>query len=63
MFACGVISEPISTAGKLKNMPDHGWNRTYDLWNASLRLCKIRGQVIEVHITLTTFYIYNRIFV
>ena len=25
------LSESISTQGKLKNMPDHGGNRTYDL--------------------------------
>ncbi len=29
-------SECISTPGKLKNQPDHGGNRTRDLWFASL---------------------------
>ena len=24
----------------LKNMPDHGGNRTYDLWNTSPMLCQ-----------------------
>ena len=28
-FLC--YSESMSTPGKLKNMPDHGGNRTYDL--------------------------------
>ena len=25
----------------LKNMPDHGGNRTYDLWNTSPMLCQL----------------------
>ena len=29
------VFELISPPGKLKNMPDHGGNRTYDLWNTS----------------------------
>ena len=28
---CGVTLSLISTPSKLKNMPDHGGNRTYDL--------------------------------
>ena len=31
----------ISTAGKLNNMPDHGGNRTYDLWNANPMPCQL----------------------
>ena len=40
----------------LKNMPDHGGNRTYDLWNTSPMLCQLelRGQkksllIIRLH--------------
>ena len=34
-------SELIPTPRKLKNMPDHGRNRTYDLWNTSSTLCQL----------------------
>ena len=40
----------MSTLGKLKNMPDHGGNRTFDLWNASSILCQLRYVVRSVRV-------------
>ena len=39
----GRYSDSISTPDKLKSMPDHGGNRTYDLWIASPMLCQVRS--------------------
>ena len=33
-------SESIATPGKLKNMPGHGGNNTYDFWNVSPMPCQ-----------------------
>ena len=33
MIFVGVYCESISTPSKPKNMPDHGGNRTSDIWN------------------------------
>ena len=42
MFFCATLSYSTSTPGKVKNMADHGGNRTYDLcWNASPMLCQL----------------------
>ncbi len=38
-------SECISTPGKLKNQPDHGGNRTRDLWFASPMLYQLSYEV------------------
>ena len=38
-------SESIFTLGKLKNVPDHGENRTQDLWNVSPMLSYAVGSV------------------
>ena len=46
---CGV-TQFISTPGKLKNMPDHGGNRTYDFWNASPMLCKLSYVVRPIRV-------------
>ena len=32
---CDVTFECASTPGKLKSLPDHGGNRTRDLWDSS----------------------------
>ena len=34
----------------LKNMPDHGGNRTYDLWNTSPMLCQLSYAVWSVRV-------------
>ena len=34
----------------LKNMPGHGGNRTYDLWNASPMLCQLSSAVRSVRV-------------
>ena len=34
----------------LKNMPDHGGNRTYDLWNTSPMLCQLSYVVWSVRV-------------
>ena len=40
--ACDVTLSVYPHRAGLKNMPGHGGNRTYDLWNTSPMLC--RGQ-------------------
>ena len=37
--ACDVTLSVYPHRASLKNMPDHGGNRTYDLWNTSPMLC------------------------
>ena len=34
----------------MKNMPDHGGNRTYDLWNTSPMLCQLSYVVWSVRV-------------
>ena len=48
--ACDVTLSSISTPGKLENMPDHGGNRTYDLWNTSPMLCQLSYAVWSVRV-------------
>ncbi len=43
-------SECISTPGKLKNQPDHGGNRTRDLWFASPMLYQLSYEVKSVRV-------------
>ena len=43
-------SDSIPTTSKLKIIPDHGGNQTYDLWNASLMLCQLRYVVRSVQV-------------
>ena len=43
-------SECISTLDKLKNLPDHGGNRTRDLWFASPMLCQLSYEVKSVQV-------------
>ena len=45
---CDVTPSVYPHRASLKNMPGHGGNRTYDLWNTSPMLCQLhelRGQV------------------
>ena len=39
--ACHVTLSVYPHRASLKNMPDHGGNRTYDLWNTSPMLCQL----------------------
>ena len=43
-------SECIYTPGKLKNLPDHGGNRTRDLWFASPMLCYLSYEVKSIRV-------------
>ncbi len=45
-------SECISTPGKLKNLPDHGGNRTRDLWFASPMFCQLNYEVKSIDFLL-----------
>ena len=38
---CVVTLSVYPHRASLKNMPDHGGNRTYDLWNTSPMLCQL----------------------
>ena len=40
--ACDVTLSVYPHRASLKNMPDQGGNRTYDLWNTSPMLCQLR---------------------
>ena len=39
--ACDITLSVYPHRASLKNMPDHGGNRTYDLWNTCPMLCKL----------------------
>ena len=39
--ACDVTLSVYPHRASLKNMPGHGGNRTYDLWNTSPMLCQL----------------------
>ena len=39
--ACDITLSVYPHRASLKNMPDHGGNRTYDLWNTSPMLCQL----------------------
>ena len=46
--ACDVTLSVYPHRAGLKNMPDHGGNRTYDLWNTSPMLCQLSYAVRTV---------------
>ena len=46
--ACDVTLSVYSHLASLKNMPVHGGNRTYDLWNTSPMLCQLSYTVRSV---------------
>ena len=48
--ACEVTLSVYPHRASLKNMPDHGGNRTYDLWNTSPMLCQLSYAVWSVRV-------------
>ena len=48
--ACDVTLSVYPYRASLKNMPGHGWNRTYDLWNTSPMLCQVSYAVSSVRV-------------
>ena len=48
--ACDVTLSEYPHRASLKNMPDHGGNRTYDLWNTSPMLCQPSYAVWSVRV-------------
>ena len=42
--ACDVTLSVYPHQASLKNMPDHGGNRTYDLWNTSPYTLRVTSQ-------------------
>ena len=49
-YACDVTLSVYSHRTSLKNMPGHGGNRTYDLWNTSPMLCQLSYAVRSVRV-------------
>ena len=47
---CGVTLSVYPHRASLKNMPGHGGNRTYDLWNTSPMLCQLSYAVRSVRV-------------
>ena len=48
--ACDVTLSAYPHRASLKNMPDHGGNRTYDFWNTSPMLCQLSYAVWSVRV-------------
>ena len=48
--ACDVTLSVYPHRASLTNMPDHGGNRTYDLWNTSPMLCQLSYAVWSVRV-------------
>ena len=48
--ACDVTLSVYPHRESLKNMPDHGGNRTHDLWNTSPMLCQLSHAVWSVRV-------------
>ena len=51
---CDVTNVTLSVyphRASLKNMPGHGGNRTYDLWNTSPMLCQLSYAVRSVRVS------------
>ena len=48
--ACDVTLSVYPHRASLENMPDHGGNRTYDLWNNSPMLCQLSYAVWSVRV-------------
>ncbi len=51
MCKCVVTLSVYPTPGKLKNQPDHGGNRTCDLWFASPMLYQLSYEVKSVRVS------------
>ena len=58
--ACDVTLSVYPHRASLKNMPDHGGNRTYDLWNTSRNISYSNRQDRVVS-TVFKFYYYRKI--
>ena len=48
--ACDVTLSVYPHRASLKNMPGHGGNRTYELWNTSPMLCQLSYTVRSVRV-------------
>ena len=48
--ACDVTLSVYPHRASLKNMPDHGGNPNYDLWNTSPMLCQLSYAVWSVRV-------------
>ena len=48
---CDVTLSVYPHRTSLKNMPGHGGNRTYDLWNTSPMLCQLSYAVRTVRVS------------
>ena len=48
--ACDVTLSVYPHWASLKNMPGHGGNRTYDLWNTSPMLCQLSYAIRSVRV-------------
>ena len=48
---CVVTLSVYPHRASLKNMPGHGGNRTYDLWNTSPMLCQLSYAVRSVRVS------------
>ena len=48
--ACGVTLSVYPHRANFKNLPGHGGNRTYDLWNTSPMLCPLSYAVSSVRV-------------
>ena len=48
--ACDVTLSVYPHRASLKNMPDQGGNRTYDLWNTSPMHCQLSYAVLSVRV-------------
>ena len=48
--ACDVTLSIYPHRASLKNMPGHGGNRTYDLWNTSPMLCQLSYAVRSIRV-------------
>ena len=61
--ACDVTLSVYPHRASLKNMPDHGGNRTYDLWNTSPMLCQKTSNVyVCLHVNCSILNIFRKLF-
>ena len=49
-YACDVTLSVYPHRARLKNMPDHDGNRSYDLWNTNPMLCQLSYAVWSVRV-------------
>ena len=58
--ACDVTLNAYPRRTSLKNMPGHGGNRTYDLWNTSPLPCQLSYAVRWVRICSVSYVMFQR---